>query len=156
MTLRRATLADADLITTHRHIMFADNDFQPPPDFATMNAHFATWIRKHLADETYIGLFLEDDETHNVVAGAGIYLLDWPPHFMDPASPVRAYLLNFYTAPKARGRGLATQLLDACVKECLARNIGVITLHASKFGRPIYEKYGFTANNEMILRPEPK
>jgi GNAT superfamily N-acetyltransferase len=73
---------------------------------------------------------------------------------MDPA-PIRAYLLNFYTVPEARGRGLATQLLQHAVEVCKENKVGVITLHASKFGKPIYEKFGFAHNNEMILLPTP-
>jgi len=30
-----------------------------------------------------------------------------------------------------------------------------VSLHASKFGRPIYEKNGFEGTNEMILRLGP-
>jgi ribosomal protein S18 acetylase RimI-like enzyme len=81
--------------------------------------------------------------------------MDFPPHFLDPA-PIRAYLLNFYTAPQARGRGFANQLLKACVDECHARNVQVITLHASKFGKPIYEKFGFVHHNEFALREREK
>jgi hypothetical protein len=28
----------------------------------------------------------------------------------------------------------------------------VVTLHASKFGRPVYERFGFNQHNEMVLR----
>ena len=52
-----------------------------------------------------------------------------------------------------RGRGFARQLLALAIDEARARGIKVVTLHASKFGKPIYEKFGFALNNEMILRP---
>jgi GNAT superfamily N-acetyltransferase len=71
---------------------------------------------------------------------------------MDTA-PLRAYLLNFYTVPEARGRGYAKQILEAAVTECRTRGPRVITLHASRFGRPIYERFGFTASTEMMLAP---
>lgn len=31
------------------------------------------------------------------------------------------------------------------------RGIKVVSLHASKFGKPLYERNGFEATNEMIL-----
>ena len=77
--------------------------------------------------------------------------MEFPPHWMD-AEPARAYLLNFYTEPAWRGKGLAGELLRAALGEVKRRGIGVATLHASKFGKPIYEKYGFVATNEMMRR----
>jgi len=149
-TLRHATVADAELITRQRHQMFADNDLATEAAYAAMDANFLPWITERLADGRYVGLFVEEDG--EVLSAAGIFYMDFPPHFLDPA-PVRAYLLNFYTAPEARGRGYAKQLLKACVDECHSRNVRVITLHASKFGKPIYEKFGFLHHNEYALRP---
>jgi len=149
--LRHATAADAPLIAQHRHLMFADNHFTTEARYAEMDAAFEPWVREHLADGTYIGLFLEDDTTHQVLAAAGIYMLPFPPHWMHD-EPVRAYLLNFYTAPEARGHGHAKQLVQACIDESRKLGVTVITLHASQFGRPIYEKFGFQPTTEMMLR----
>jgi GNAT superfamily N-acetyltransferase len=148
--LRRATPDDAPTITAQRHLMFADNELATEATYNEMNLAFEPWVRERLTDGRYIGLFFEEDAT--ILAACGIFFADFPPHFFDP-NPTRAYLLNFYTAPEARGRGLATQLLEHAVEVCKKANVRVITLHASKFGKPIYEKFGFTQNNEMILRP---
>jgi GNAT superfamily N-acetyltransferase len=149
-TLCRATPDDAPLITAQRHQMFADNELATEAAYNVMDIAFEPWVRERLADGRYVGLFFQEDVT--ILAACGIFFGDFPPHFLDP-NPIRAYLLNFYTAPEARGRGLATQLLQHAVDECKKANVRVITLHASKFGKPIYEKFGFTQNNEMILRP---
>ncbi len=158
MTLRRATPADASTITAQRHQMFADNELTTEARYNAMDQTFEPWVRERLTDGRYVGLFLEEpsttpDHPAQILAACGIFFADFPPHFLDP-NPIRAYLLNFYTAPEARGQGLATQLLQHAVDECRQRNVQVITLHASKFGKPIYEKFGFTQNNEMILRPQ--
>ena len=149
-TLRRATPDDAPTITAQRHQMFADNELTTEARYKEMDLTFEPWVRERLTDGRYVGLFLEENTT--ILAACGIFYMDFPPHYLDP-NPIRAYLLNFYTAPEARGRGLATQLLQHAVDECKKANVQVITLHASKFGKPIYEKFGFTQNNEMILRP---
>ncbi len=148
-TVRRASATDAALITAHRHRMFADNRFSTETQLDAMDAKFAPWVRERLADGRYIGLLLE--EGSGVLASAGIHFADFPPHYLH-VEPGRAYLLNFYTAPEARGRGFANQLLRACVEECRTYGSKVITLHASPFGKPIYEKFGFTAMNEMMLK----
>jgi GNAT superfamily N-acetyltransferase len=148
--LRRATPDDASTITAQRHQMFADNELASEDRYNEMDLAFEPWVRERLADGRYVGLFIQEGE--DLLAACGIFFGDFPPHYLDP-KPIRAYLLNFYTAPEARGRGLATQLLEHAVDVCKKANVGVITLHASKFGRPIYERFGFTQNNEMILRP---
>lgn len=147
-TLRRATLDDAALITAHRHSMFADNRFATEDRLTQMDAAFETWLRAHLADNTYVGLLLEQDG--HIVAGAGIFFQDFPPHWMH-IEPTRAYLLNFYTAPEARGQGHAKTLLRASVEACRTRGIAVVTLHASPYGRPIYKNFGFKESTEMML-----
>lgn len=149
--IRQATLDDVELIVRHRHQMFADNEFGSDVSLAAMDPAFDAWLRRHLAAETYIGLLLSEEEGAEIVAAGGIFLMDWPPHYLH-AEPLRAYLLNFYTAPEARGRGYARLILDAAVKASRQRGATVVTLHASPFGRPIYEKYGFQQSNEMMLK----
>jgi GNAT superfamily N-acetyltransferase len=149
VTLRYSTMDDAALIAAQRHSMFLDNDFATADELHTMNVTFAPWLHERLADGRYLGLFAEEDG--KVLAGAGILFNDFPPHYLH-VEPGRPYLLNFYTVPEARGRGLASRLLQACVEECRARGCKVVTLHASKFGRPIYERFGFEQTNEMMIR----
>jgi len=158
MILRRATPDDASTITAQRHQMFADNELTTEARYQQMDLTFEPWVRERLTDGRYVGLFLEEpaaapNAAATILAACGIFFQDFPPHYLDP-NPRRAYLLNFYTAPAARGRGLATQLLQHAVNLCKEANVAVITLHASKFGRPVYEKFGFTQNNEMILKPK--
>jgi ribosomal protein S18 acetylase RimI-like enzyme len=148
-TLRYATPADAGIITFHRHRMFADNGFAGGSALDATDAGFEPWVRERLADGRYVGLLLVDDET--VVAGAGIFFADFPPHWMDP-QPLRAYVLNVYTAPAARGRGYARQLTLEALAECRRRGVPTVVLHASPQGRPMYERLGFQATNEMMLR----
>ncbi len=147
--LRFATPHDAALITLHRHRMFADNDFATTERLHALDAAFEPWLRARLRDGRYVGFLLNEDGT--CVAGAGIFYAEFPPHYLD-LEPVRPYLLNFYTAPAARGKGYAGLLLQACVDHCRAQGCKVATLHASRFGRPVYERFGFAQSNELMLR----
>jgi ribosomal protein S18 acetylase RimI-like enzyme len=131
--------------------MFADAGLASEDEMGPMVANFVPWVRAKLADGSYVGWLTEEDG--RLVAGAGLWVMEWPPHFLD-AEPRRAYLLNFYVAPEARRRGLARELLGLAVAEARARGIKVVTLHASKFGKPLYEQTGFEMSNEMRLRPE--
>jgi GNAT superfamily N-acetyltransferase len=150
--IRRATAVDAEAIGQQRLRMFVDADVKFTVPMETMVANFVAWVRPKLEDDTYVGWLAEEDGC--LVAGAGLWVMDWPPHFMDE-QPLRAYLLNFYVAPEMRRQGLARKLLTLAVDEAKARGIRVVTLHASKFGKPVYEQYGFKMSNEMMLRDKP-
>jgi GNAT superfamily N-acetyltransferase len=146
---RLATVADAELIARQRRSMFVDSGQAEEDQVQTMMENFVVWVWPRLSDGSYVGWLVEEDE--RVVAGAGMWLIDFPPHWMD-AEPIRAYLLNFYVDPAFRGRGLAYDLLKTAVEDARRRGIRVVSLHASKFGKPLYERNGFEATNEMILR----
>lgn len=142
--LRPAVPADAALIAAQRAAMFADMNVE----YSEATAQFTPWVAGRLSAGTYLGWIIESNGV--AVAGAGLMILDWPPHFIDP-QPLRSYLLNVYTHPQHRGQGLAQRLTQMALEETRRRGIRIMSLHASEFGRPLYEKLGFTATNEMRI-----
>jgi GNAT superfamily N-acetyltransferase len=145
---RAATEADAEVIAEQRLRMFVEMGRPEDAGMRAMLVAFVPWVRERLKDGRYVGWIVTDGE--KIVAGAGMFLMDFPPHVRDP-HPLRAYLLNFYVQPEARGRGLAYGLLKGAVEEARRRGIRVVSLHASEAGRPLYERNGFAASNEMML-----
>lgn len=131
---RYATSNDAAAITEYCHRMFGDNHLTSEAALSKMDAEFEPWLRVRLEDGRYIGLFLEDKG--RVVAAAGIFFADFPPHWMDP-QPVRAYVLNVYTAPEERGKGYAKRLMLAVIDECSKRSVPTIVLYGYPLGRPV-------------------
>jgi GNAT superfamily N-acetyltransferase len=129
--------------------MFADADIADEQITGPMADSFKGWVREKLHDGSYIGWLAELDG--KIVGGAGLWLMEFPPNWMD-ANPLRAYLLNFYVVPEMRRQGLARRLLELALECAKTRGVKVVTLAASKYGRPLYELYGFKATNEMILR----
>jgi GNAT superfamily N-acetyltransferase len=146
--MRAATAADAKQIAIQRRSMFLEMGIPDDEGMKAMIRAFVPWVRERLADGRYLGWLVEDGDA--VVAGGGMVLMDFAPHYRDP-QPLRAHLLNFYVAPEARGSGLAYGLLKTAIQEARLRGIGVMTLHASDAGRPLYERNGFKASNEMML-----
>lgn len=148
-TIRHATPEDALLITGQRHRMFADNGFATEAALSAADAQFEPWVRARLADGRYLGLLLEEGQM--VLAGAGIFFADFPPHWMDP-QPLRAYVPNVYTAPEHRGHGYTKTLMARIIQECRERGVPTVVLHASPQGRPVYQRLSFVPTDEMMLR----
>ncbi len=130
-------------------MMFLESMPTDEAQMTKMIAKFVPWVRPKLEDGSYVGWLTSNDA--RVVAGAGMWLMEFPPHWMD-VEPVRAYLLNFYVDPGFRGHGLAYGLLKSVLAETRRLGIKVVSLHASPFGKPLYERNGFELSNEMILR----
>jgi len=149
MLIRRAaTAADAPLIAAHREAMFAAMGSAGDAVLATMRRACEPWLERMIAAGRYAGWIVNDQD--RPIASAGLLILDWPPHPLDPECEQRGYLLNVYVDPHYRRRGLAHDLVEMCLAEARRRRIRVVSLHSSDAGRPIYESLGFESTNEML------
>jgi ribosomal protein S18 acetylase RimI-like enzyme len=146
---RLASPADAALITHHRRRMFVDAGRRDDQVLQLMAQAHEPWVAQAIADGRYLGWLTEDDGV--VVAGAGLLILDWPPHPLDPRSTARGYLLNVYVEPDHRRRRLASNLIDLALAEAGRRGIRVVALHSTEEGRRLYESSGFRPTNEMFF-----
>ena len=66
----------------------------------------------------------------------------------------KAYIMNMFTDPNYRRKGIAFRTLDLLVKEAKSRGIDAISLEATDMGRPLYEKYGFVKMNDEMELPK--
>jgi ribosomal protein S18 acetylase RimI-like enzyme len=145
---RAATAADAKLITTHRRRMFVDAGRADNQVLDVMDRNFEPWVARAIDDGKYFGWLTSDG--NRVVAGAGLMLLDWAPHPLDPRSTQRGYLLNVYVEPEYRRKKLASHLIELALAEARRRKIRVVALHSTEAGRLLYESNGFRGTNEMF------
>jgi len=83
----------------------------------------------------------------------GFVLFRRPP-YPKSLSGVDAYIMNMFTVPEWRGKGIGGDLLDHCIQYCKDNGVGRIWLHASEAGRSLYIKKGFVdkkSEMELIL-----
>jgi len=106
------------------------------------------FTKKLPADEFIAWLALEEEE---IIATSGVSFYNRPPSFMIKDGHC-AYIMNMYTKASYRGQGIAKTLFGSIVDEARAKGCSYINLHATELGRPVYEKFGFTASkDEMSL-----
>jgi ribosomal protein S18 acetylase RimI-like enzyme len=148
MHTRAATVADAAVITHHRRRMFVDAGRQDDSYLSLMSQNFEPWVERMMEQEKYFGWLTMDGE--KVIAGAGLLILDWAPHPLDPWQCYRGYLLNVYVEPEYRRRKLASHLVEMALAEARSRKIRVVALHSTDEARPMYESNGFRMTNEMF------
>jgi GNAT superfamily N-acetyltransferase len=149
MHLRSATLNDLDVIVRHRREMFREmgGDYQSKLDLFDHASQ--EYFRSALQDGSYIGLLGEKDG--EVIAGGGIIIARWPGSPLN-FNPCRAWILNIYVEPKYRRQGFARVITEALIRWCRENGFHSVSLHASEYGRALYEKLGFRPTNEMRLK----
>jgi len=115
-----------------------------------MVAVASPWLARALADGSYRH-WLALDASGRVAAGGGALLCPWPANPKDPCTQ-RAVILNVYTEPEFRKRGIARQIMLTILEWLKEQGLRAVNLHASAEGRPLYEELGFEATNEMRLK----
>jgi GNAT superfamily N-acetyltransferase len=69
--------------------------------------------------------------------------------------PQNGWIIGVYVVPQYRRRGIARALTDAALSWLRGTECVEAKLHASPFGRGIYESLGFALTNEMKLSLRP-
>ena len=146
--IRQATPDDLPLIIDQRRFMFLDMGYGDPEALDAMAATSGPFIKKGLHEGFYRGWIVELGG--RVVAGGGLMIIGHPSSPRDP-SPQRAWILNMYTEPAYRGRGLARSIVETITDWCRKKGFAWVSLHASEDGRHLYENLGFKPTNEMRL-----
>jgi ribosomal protein S18 acetylase RimI-like enzyme len=143
-------LDDVKTIVGHRRAMFRDMRSPDEAALDSMAAKFGPWLTEKMRAKEYLA-WLAVASGGEVAAGAGLWLMDWPPHVLG-SGPRRGNILNVYTERAFRRRGLARVLMETALGWCRENKVDVVILHASPEGRALYESLGFEASNEMRMR----
>ena len=98
------------------------------------------YYKSSILDGTHIAYLAFDGNT--CVGTGGVCFYQVLPTYYKPTGK-KAYIINMYTAPKYRKQGIATQILNILIKDCLDQGATYISLESTDMGRPLYEKCGF-------------
>jgi|HubBroStandDraft_6_1064221.scaffolds.fasta_scaffold01980_7 ribosomal protein S18 acetylase RimI-like enzyme len=151
MEIRAARLDEKDLetIVGHRRGMFFDMGHRDEQALDLMSGKFGEWLRRTMEAEEYLAWFAVSEDGA-VMGGAGLWLMDWPPHMIG-GGRWRGNIVNVYTEREYRRRGIARELMKAAMGWCEKNEVETVVLHASAEGRALYESLGFEGTNEMRL-----
>jgi GNAT superfamily N-acetyltransferase len=148
-SIRETSAADLDEILHHRRMMFYDMGYQDGSVLDQVVQSSRPCIQRYLADGSYRGWFATAEG--RVAAGVGLIITELVSGPLSPEQTSRPYLLNVYTEPEFRNRGLARLLTLKAIDWCRSHGFKILWLHASKYGKPLYDSLGFEPTNEMKL-----
>ncbi|RDW18668.1 GNAT family N-acetyltransferase [Oceanobacillus arenosus] len=144
MNYRKAKINDIDKLIELRKRQLVDEGIEPNID---IDMELKIFFHNKLTDGSLIQLLAEDNG--KIIACGAIIYYDFPPTYTNKSGR-KAYITNMFTEENYRGQGIATNLLTKLVGEAKAAGISKIWLGASKLGRPVYKKFGFTETDEWL------
>ena len=146
--IRRATSADIPILTELRleflreTAAFFGKEVSPDLEKATRD-----YISASVPSGDFLAWLAEVDG--QVIGTSGLVFFKRPPTPRSLAG-LDAYVLNMYTVPSWRGRGVASALLKETLEYVKTTPARRALLRATDAGRPLYEKFGFVADDEFM------
>jgi GNAT superfamily N-acetyltransferase len=150
---RRATPSDVPTLVDYRVEFLNElHNHRENDETKVVRKSLLEYFTKAIPSGDFIAWVAECDG--KIVATSGMVVWQKPATYGGVESGRLGYLLNFYTIPEARRKGIATRLLNELIKEARLLGLRYLHLHASKDGEPIYRKSGFVEPHmpELALR----
>lgn len=147
---RRAGSHDRELLTRLRlEVLRAANGLEEDVDLSRTELESRRYYETCFPEDSHAAWLVFDGE--EVVGMGAVSFYQVMPTYHNPSGK-KAYIMNMYTRPDYRRRGIAYRVLELLTAEAEMRQIDAVTLEATAAGRPLYEAFGFTAmRDEMEL-----
>lgn len=98
------------------------------------------FFKQTMAEGSFFAL--QADYQGQVLSFGGMVIKKIPGDF-NQSSYLEGDILNMYTIPEARRKGISSMILTRLLKEAKEMGITKVALHTSKDGEPLYRKFGF-------------
>ena len=152
---RRANISDIEFLVDYR-VRFLNELYNHPEDDETeiLRKALRQYFSEAIPSNNFIAWLAE--YSWKIIGTSGMVVWRMPAKYGGLESGRLGYILNLYTVPEARRKGICTRLLNELIKEAKSLGLKYLHLHASEEGINIYRKAGFVEpdQTELILRLE--
>lgn len=151
---KRAGLKDIDLLVKTRiEVLRAANRLDRDTEMPFVEQQSREYYEEYLQTETHIAYLVFDGE--RFIGAGGISFFRVMPTYHNPTG-WKAYIMNMYTNPDYRRKGIACHMLELLIEEANNKGVKHISLEATDMGRPLYERYGFVSMKDEMELPEDR
>jgi GNAT superfamily N-acetyltransferase len=147
---RRASVDDVESLVDYR-VRFLNELYGHPENDETeiLRGSLREYFREAIPSGCFVAWLAE--RNGKTVGTSGMVVWQMPGRYGGLESGRLGYILNMYTVPEARRKGICTRLLDELIREAKASGIKYLHLHASEDGISIYRKAGFNKPDQIEL-----
>jgi GNAT superfamily N-acetyltransferase len=140
LEFRAATPDDMNHVVEMRIAYLTEiNDQLSEKETGALLKRLPDYYRRHMEKDFFAYLALEDGKPVSTV----YLLIVERPANLSFITGRTGILLNVFTYPEYRKRGLASRLLQMAIEDAKKLNVSNIELQATDMGIPVYEKLGF-------------
>ncbi|KPK70695.1 hypothetical protein AMJ87_08470 [candidate division WOR_3 bacterium SM23_60] len=148
---RRASIDDIEILVDFR-MRFLNEMYDHPEDDESkiLRKKLRRYFSESIPANDFIAWLAE--YKGKTIGTSGLVVWHIPARYGGLTSGRLGYILNMYTVPEARNKGVCTRLLQTLIKEAQSLGIKYLHLHTSKDGMNIYKKAGFAEPSLVELR----
>jgi GNAT superfamily N-acetyltransferase len=147
---RRATVHDVQTLIDYR-VRFLNELYNHPENDKTevLRKSLGRYFSEAIPSNSFIAWLAEYDG--KTIGTGGMVVWQMPGRYGGLETGRLGYILNMYTIPEARGKGVCTRLLQELIRETKSLGLRYLHLHASEAGMDIYRKAGFVEPRQKEL-----
>jgi GNAT superfamily N-acetyltransferase len=108
-----------------------------------------SYFNRHIENDEFIGIVCEYDK--EIISVAYLVIGEWPPNRNFINGKIGT-LLNVYTYPEYRKKGIAANIIKMIIEEAKKQNVSMINLLATEDGENVYRKLGFLETEDKSMR----
>jgi GNAT superfamily N-acetyltransferase len=141
ITIRRVEPVDIPAMTSARLKYLTEMQGQRPAEYLKeLQQKLEAFFKQTMAESSFFALLAEYD---GAAVSYGAMVLKKIPGDLNQSSYLEGDILNMYTLPEFRRKGISTLILKQLMLEAKAMGVSKVALHCSKDGEPLYRKFGF-------------
>jgi len=140
--IREIDTSEVELLITYRIAYLLEMQGERSEEYQQklkieLNLYFTEAIKEER-------LFAFVAELNGEMLSFGAMVIKKIPGDFNQSSYLEGDILNMYTVPFARRKGISAMILEHLLIEARKRGISKVSLHSSKDGEKLYRKFGFS------------
>lgn len=140
--IREIGTTEVELLTTYRMAYLTEMQGERSEEYQLkLKNELTQYFIQALAEDRLFAFLAEQDSE---ILSFGAMVLKKIPGDFNQSSYLEGDILNMYTVPFARRKGISAMILEQLLVEACRRGISKVALHTSKDGEKLYRKFGFS------------
>jgi len=140
---------EVELLTTYRMAYLTEMQGERSEEYQIrLKNDLNQYFREAIAENRCFAFFAQQG---NEILSFGAMVLKKIPGDFNQSMYLEGDILNMYTVPFARRKGISALILQELLNEARNRGISKVSLHTSKDGEKLYRKFGFSEPGYPVL-----
>ena len=139
--IRKIQTNEVELLTRYRMAYLTEMQGERSDEYQeVLKNELNQYFREALNEDRFFAFLAEQDG--EALSFGGMVLKKIPGDF-NQSSYLEGDILNMYTVPNVRRKGISALILQNLLNEALRRGVTKVSLHTSNDGEKLYRKFGF-------------